>query len=245
MIKILERVPAASLLHIAIPCYGPPNPLTLLSVVSGISALTAAGITWSMTVQPGIAYLDLVRDVLATIFYRKTKATDLLFYDNDLEVPIENFVRIARATKPLIGGVYRMKVDEVRFPIEFKQDRLWTDVEGDINDVGYIPTGFMRINRCVFDAMIEAAGGEEALEYETDDGNKWLNFFNAGVKLRNGKRSYIGEDIDFCRRWQELGGKVTLMPDLHFTHHGDKGYAGNWAEWMRDQNRETELRAAE
>jgi hypothetical protein len=217
---------AAEHLHVAMPCYGNPSPWTMLSVVMGTHALRSVGIKFSLAAQPGNPYLDFTRDILVKQFLAGD-ATDLLFVDADVHFPPENMVKIALATRPLIGGVYRKKMDDIAYPIRFETERLWGDEDGNL-EAAYVPTGFMRINRAVFEAM-------PALEYRDDNNDVWLNYFNSGVRDIDGRMTYEGEDTYFCRQWRALGGKVHLMPDLNFGHVGTKSWDGNWGRWVLQQ----------
>lgn len=95
-------------------------------------------------------------------------------------------------------------------------------------------TGFMMISRYVLEKMIEAYG--EEIEYVSDtstvgnDGTITRGtatrhaFFDTSIDLKTNR--YLSEDYTFCRRWQHIGGKVWIDPDIVLNHHGSFTYRG-------------------
>lgn len=95
-------------------------------------------------------------------------------------------------------------------------------------------TGFMFLARSVFQKMSEAYG--EDISYITDsttidnNGNlikKTVNrlaFFDTSIDINTNR--YLSEDYTFCRRWQNLGGKVWVDPRIVLNHHGTFTYRG-------------------
>jgi hypothetical protein len=78
-----------------------------------------------------------------------------------------------------------------------------------------MPTGFMRIQRRVFE-------GIEAQEYNVF-GETVKEYFGCGPK--NG--SFIGEDVTFCLNAMQAGFELWIQPDIDFTHTGSKVFNGN------------------
>ncbi|MGH6737589.1 MAG: hypothetical protein ACREDY_00895 [Bradyrhizobium sp.] len=214
-------------MHIAVPSYsGDITAFTALSLIMATAALSEVGIKWSVAIQPGVPYLDHARNMLVTKFLENTEATDLLFIDADVAFAPQSAVMIAQATRPFIAGIYPKKMDEPKWPVAFDADRLWSDEDGNL-EASMVPTGFLRLNRSVFDAM-------PSEEYCDDNGDRWIKHFRCGAW--GGK--YNGEDPDFCARWRGIGGKIHIIPNLTFSHTGKKSWEGNWAKWIMDQQKE-------
>ena len=173
----------------------------------------------------GCCYLDHTRNMLATRFM-ESEATDLLFVDADVGFAPETILQIAAARRPLVAGIYPKKSDRTGFPVTFSADELWSDEEGLI-EAASAPTGFMRINRSVFEAM-------PAEEYRDQDDRAWRRWFRCD--FHDG--TYWGEDTQFCQDYRALGGKLFILPDLTFAHSGLKSWKGNWGEWVRSQQME-------
>jgi len=81
------------------------------------------------------------------------------------------------------------------------------------------PTGFMRIQRRVFEAMIV----HYALKTDT---HGIMPFFETGMRVFNDGQ-WWGEDTAFCKKWTDMGGDVMVEPRLTFTHIGNREYEGN------------------
>ncbi len=219
----LERCEPARHFYIAVPAYKGMMIADMgMSLAAACVALTVAGVGVTLAKQEGCPYLFHTRNALATAFM-KSDATDLLFWDDDVGCPPEAAVRLARATRPFIVGIYpaRLDEDETEFPVKFEVDEIWSDAEGYV-EPSSVPTGFMRLNRGVFEAM-------PWVPYEDDVGRKFRGYFNSGIK--GGRIG--GEDTGFVAQWRAIGGKVHMIPDITFRHTGLKTWEANWGEWMK------------
>lgn len=194
-----------------------------ISLAGACVALALMKIETTIDGVPFCGPLDHARNILVTRFMR-SNATDILFWDDDVDVQGNAIARIAKATRPYIGGVYPKKSDDPEWPIAFDADELWADEDGLIDSPTYLPTGFLRLNRAVFEAMPWAP-------YRDDIGQEWMAYFSDGV--RDGR--YGGEDSGFAQEWRRRGGRCYLIPDLTFGHTGTKTWRGNWGEWMRSR----------
>lgn len=94
----------------------------------------------------------------------------------------------------------------------------------EVYDVG---TGFMLIKRHVLEKMIEAY--PETMFYQdkdmslSEDERKRYALFD--VMIDDDKR-YLSEDYTFCRRWQNIGGKVMLDLKVKLNHIGTFKFRG-------------------
>lgn len=79
-------------------------------------------------------------------------------------------------------------------------------------------TGFMRIQRQVLEALV-AAHPETAYETENDDPRSRTRWAIFDCIIHEGR--YLSEDYTFCRRWQQLGGKI--MADIASRPLGHQG----------------------
>ena len=219
---VVERCEPARHLYVAVPAYsGEVKAETALALAAAGMALALAGIEATFALHQGCCYLDHTRNVLATSFLR-SPATDMLFVDADVVFDASAVVQIARSTRPFVAGIYPIKDDKSqRWPVSFGVDELWSEADGAIEAVT-VPTGFLRLNRAVFDAM-------PMTPYADDGQGQWMGYFHSGVRIDR----YRGEDTGFCLDWRALGGKVYILPELAFKHVGPKAWTGSWGEWMR------------
>lgn len=211
---MIEYCAPASHLLIAVPCYtGRPT----IEMVASLFCQQNVPCKVEFRSVARDPYIDRARNSLVTEFLVGTEATDILFIDDDVGFEAEAIRKISMVRRPFVGGVYPERKDEVHFPFDLLPGEVATDVEG-LLEVSMVPTGFLRLNRAIFDIMPHK---------EVFDKGKRLDFFK--------KNDEVGEDVDFCRRWRELGGKVFVMPDISFNHTGPKSWEGNLHKWLEEK----------
>jgi hypothetical protein len=228
-VSLPDRCEPAKNLFIAVPCRdGKPSMETATAMMDGGLQVLASGRALQSKIVAFDPYIDRCRNELVTDFL-DSDATDLLFLDDDVGVQRDGILKIAAVTRPFVGGVYPMKRWHSalpEFPINVPQEeyRLADDGLCELNDV--LPTGFLRLNRAIFEHMPYQV-------YEVK-GKRQLGFFktritsDVHVGLANAGQAavgrYVGEDVGFCQEWLKRGGKIWLMPNLHFVHVG-------WGRW--------------
>lgn len=228
---IPARVEPARCVRIAVPTYsGDIFEETQRSLAAGLLALKDAGIeVEEFDVLPGVCYLEHARNVLAARFLQG-RASDFIFIDADVGFDGESLLKLCRQTRPLVAGIYPKKLDEPDYPVaplRTMQDGVegvLVDEEG-LVDCWMAPTGFMRINRAVFEGL-------DVPHYRHGDLGLIGAYFRCDVR----DETYWGEDVEFCRRVREAGGHVHAFVEMDFTHSSAaKIYRGNWGQWLRSQ----------
>jgi len=104
------------------------------------------------------------------------------------------------------------------------------------------PTGFMMIDRKVFEKMAEAYP-EKKTKNRQMVGQKvevmdefWYTFFETDVHPENG---YLGEDIAFCNLWTKIGGRIFADTKTKLVHYGGHGFTGSVDMiFDRDENKD-------
>lgn len=221
------RVEPARSVRIAVPAYDAFTDETQRSLAAGLLALDARGIKIEeVDVLRGCCYIDLARNILVSRFLRGT-ATDLIFLDADVGFEPESLVRLCEATRPVVAGIYPKKSETPEWPVMVANSPIWADGDGLI-ECGVVPTGFLRINRAVFEAL-------DVPEFQSPDGQVRA-FFLTGVH----HNTYWGEDVEFCRLLREAGIPIMAFAEMDFRHVHSSGrvYHGNWGEWMKSQIKE-------
>lgn len=146
--------------------------------------------------------------------------THLLFIDCDLIFSAEQVARIVSHDLPLVGGLYPKKQEG---PVEWVLNTLGhsaPDQRG-LQAVRYIGTGFLCIQRLVFERMLLKYGPE--IQFEADYGKRRTehDFWPMGVyEYPDGHRRYLSEDWYFCQRWNDLGGTVLADTRVIVKHLG-------------------------
>jgi len=79
-----------------------------------------------------------------------------------------------------------------------------------------VATGFMAIRSTVIDKM------EPVTKAYVTEGNQVRSWFWLDMIEQDGQTTDEGEDYNFCRKWNELGGECWVDPDIRVRH-----YTGN------------------
>jgi len=87
------------------------------------------------------------------------------------------------------------------------------------------PTGFMLIKREVFTRMFEAYPELNCLnDHQNRDFENYCAVFDCMIDPVN--RRYLSEDYAFCRRWQQMGGKIFADVTTVLGHVGNIRFFG-------------------
>jgi hypothetical protein len=150
---------------------------------------------------------------------------DLVFIDTDVDWSPEDFFKLLDHDADIVGGVYPKKGDEEQYPVKIDSTNFSMDDKGLI-EVDGLPTGFMRITKKALQQIWDASP-----EYTEKHKAKPIRMcFNVTINNRN---ELVSEDISFCEKWKELGGKLYLDPSINLSHVGTKRWNGNFLEWVK------------
>jgi hypothetical protein len=183
-----------------------------------------------------------------------TQDTDLLFIDSDISFSTEDALSLIARPEPIIAGVYpRKQLDWGRIIQAAKAgvgpDQLpyygfipvmnWSQ-PGDFSldypiEVRHLGTGFLRIQRQVFETMISKLGQAITFDYSGDEplfqGRTGYDFFPIGPDVRyplgSGARQYHSEDWGFSELARITGFKLYAAPWVELVHSGYMDYTGS------------------
>jgi len=101
------------------------------------------------------------------------------------------------------------------------------NVENNLTKVKHLATGFMMIQRNVFDSLFKAFPSTkytDDVSFLRPEENKYAYaLFDCGVEDDH----YYSEDWMFCHRWTKLGGAVYIDVTINLTHTGIEDYKGS------------------
>ena len=212
-----------------IPTVKRPYQCTLDSIRDSLPLIEAAGWQHSIVYEVGSPYISCARSQML----RKAldaKATEIVFIDHDLSWDAPDLLKLIETKGDVVAGTYRFKKDEVEY-----MGYCLPDIHGNpqVREDGgikgrFVPAGFLKITRNTVNRFIthfpELTFGEKC--------NPQVDLFNHGAY--NGM--WYGEDYSFCRRWDELGGEIIIVPDLNINHHTpDAVYKGNYHQYLMAQ----------
>ncbi len=224
-----QECPPAAHLYLAVAGYGGAVTVqTMHSIIGAITILQEAGVKITTNFVAGCCYIDHTRNLLAKHFMDSV-ATDMLFVDADVGFGVDAALKIASAKKPLVAGVYPKKGETVQWPVTMSQ-KLQLDSDGTI-EVPLMPTGFMRINRKVFEHL-----DPHCKHYTDAQVGRMTAYFETTIQdeTETAGGVFWGEDYNLCRKWTKLGGKGYIIPDITFSHTGSKSWNGNLMQWLRE-----------
>lgn len=179
-------------------------------------------LSFAIDVVPGDAFIGKARNTIAKRFL-DTEFDDLIFVDADVGFDLAAFSALmtAPADASIVFGLYRVKDDKVRFPGMIHDPIIRHPESTRLIKMQNGPTGFMRIRRRVFEAMIERWPDEW---FPAGEAGRLYDFFPCG---RFGQ-AFRGEDISFCERAQECGFDLWAVQNINLDHTGAKTFEANW-----------------
>lgn len=230
-------------LFLSTPCYGG---LCLekyfTSIVQLQILLMKEGIQLYLDTTENESLVHRARNVSVGRFMQKTDCDYMMFIDADIHFDPISVVRLVKSGHDLSVSCYPKKV------VMWEQ-AMNSLKNGDARDLsllssslvvnfgsrnmkvvdGFIeildgPTGFMLIKRCVFKQLEEAL---PELWCKNDHQNRDFDNYHAcfDCMIDPESKRYLSEDYAFCRRWQQVGGKIHA--DINTT----LGHVGNLPFW--------------
>ena len=158
-------------------------------------ALCPFAVTGAMVEGDGVAR---ARNNLAAMFLA-SNATHLLFQDADILPEPSDYTRLVSHGLPIVGGLYSKKQARLNW-VASSLDGETVNQQSGLQRVSELGTGFLCIERGVFERMIEAHPEMRYTGDPSPDAVRW-DFFPMGA--RGGR--YLSEDWSFCERARALG----------------------------------------
>lgn len=230
-------------LLIATPAYG--SQFTLGYVASLIDSIFLLNKSKDIEFQTfflgGESLISRGRNKCADAFLRGG-FDKLLFIDSDLTWTPEDLRLLLESDKPLIGGTYPLKAFPITInfnPLDsadetFRTDRSYDNFrrfaakyanEKGEAEVKHIPTGFMLIDRAVFEHVADFVPLYRCFQPDKGITEHLKDYFPSGA--RDG--GYESEDWAFCRLARSAGIPVYLQTKVICGHTGSHTYEpGQW-----------------
>lgn len=155
----------------------------------------------------------------------ESNVDDLVFIDCDVDWNPEDFFKLLDYDVDIVGGVYPKKGDIETYPVKINPNEYQVQENG-LVEVEGLPTGFMRIRKDALQKIWDVS--EEYTEAHKEKPTRMC--FNVSI---NSRRELVSEDISFCEKWTDLGGKLYFDPSINLAHVGTKRWIGNFSEWIK------------
>ena len=246
-------------LFVATPMYGGMNHgLYMKSCLDLQATMGKYGVETKFSFLFNESLITRARNYLVDEFLR-TDYTHLLFIDSDIHFNPQDVLALLALDKDVIGGPYPKKsmnwgniaqaarthpdlnpkelenlVGEYVFNVVkgTQQFQVTEPLEG--MEIG---TGYMLVNRTVFDKM---AVEYPTIKYKPDhvgqanfDGSRYIHaYFDTVIDTKDsivggGSDRYLSEDYMFCQMWRKMGGQIYLCPWMKTQHIGTYAFTGN------------------
>lgn len=171
----------------------------------------------------------------------------LLFVDSDVSWEPGAVERLVQHPVGLVFGAYRKKNPVEEYPVRTlpgkvvaKDPRNGEPHPGGIVEIAGGPAGMMMISRSCMDDMVRNYESSVYNEPMASSGRAW-NVFQ--FEIHEGRR--WTEDMNFCRKYRDIGGHVWLDPHFSMTHHGEAAFEGRFRDHLMKVGRMDAPQAAE
>lgn len=149
-------------------------------------------------------------------------ADKLLFIDDDISWDEDAFKRVVTAPANIVAGAYQKKQEDPTAPpsmaISLHAEGMVVGPNG-LYEVDGAGTGFMRVDRCVFEDLktkcVKLGCDEEGPAVEKE----MYEYFMFGRLIKNDKTYLDGEDYNFCRKARDVGYKTYVDADIKLGHN--------------------------
>lgn len=202
----------------------------------GVSSISSPDIEW-------------VRNFALTYWFDKLpQYSHMLFVDDDMGFMPDVVVDMLLFDEPVVGALYPKKTYPVQWAVSGLEN---AETRGPFLEVEGLGCGCFLIRRDAIAAMLEKmpelvdnrvnAIGHDFMKNEGL--TRLIRFFNC---IEDPERGRVSEDISFCRRWRQCGGKVWAATHHKMVHVGPHEYAQTYSEWAgAEKAKQVQARAAE
>lgn len=232
---------------VCIPAYeGTIHLPTFKALLQDIMLLVANGVAVQVIDDIGGAEIDTIRNKFVSRFAADPDATDLVMVDSDVCWEPGGLIQLLCHDVDFVAGAYPKRQDEVSFPlcpVDGRTDEAIDLVDG-LMECNWVAGGFMRIKKAVALKMIKEYADMETNvgwgEYEVKDYPVYA-LFDHLYEHKDGKMWRASEDVSFCTRWRNIGGKVWVDPFLKMGHIGAKMFTGCFGYGLTPDGEKVEL----
>jgi hypothetical protein len=231
-------------LFLSTPCYGGLClEKYMKSIVSLQMLLMREGVQLMLDTTENESLVHRARNVSIGRFMQKTDADYFMFIDADVEFDAQSVLRLLRSGHEVSVAVYPKKVvmwDQAREAVENGDERnmalLSSSLVANIGATrrsvvnGFVevldgPTGFMMISREALTKMHEHYPELNCKnDHQNRDFDEYCALFDCMIDPES--KRYLSEDYAFCRRWQQIGGKIYADCNTTLGHVGNLPFSG-------------------
>ena len=212
-------------IHICIPCYGGQiTEGTFVSMMGFIIACYKMGMNFTVDTLVNESLITRGRNNLVSKFMANKVGTHLVFIDSDITFAPEDLLKLILADKDIVCGAYPKK----GYPIEYALNIVPNSaLDGSLVEVLNSGTGFMAIQRYVFEKMMDEYADTKYRD-NIKLGPQYEPFMFALFDTAiDDHGNYLSEDYTFCELWRDVGGKVWVDLSIMLSHAGYHAFRGD------------------
>lgn len=221
------------------------------SVITLTDCLREKGINWELMIEPATV-LHVMRSVMASRVLSEPAFTHLLFIDTDMGFSPSAVMRMLAADSEVIGCAYPYRTLPLHEPVStsgvplrqimsemapytayFARGTAKVDVNNGICEVEALGTGLMLVRRDVLEALVRTGAISRYRNHFPYDQylkqQHYHGFFDYVIE----DGACLGEDISFCRRWRQTGGKILAICDQEIMHIGPLPVLGRYLDRLK------------
>jgi len=241
----------ATSMFLSTPCYGG---LCLQKYTESILSLqvlaSQVGVQLYIDTIENESLVQRARNVAVGRFMQKSDAAYFMFIDADVHFDPQSVVRLIQSGHELSVACYPKKFvdwNQAAEAVKKGDERNMAMLSASLvvnfgaEKVAIVdgfapvldgPTGFMLIKRCVFEKMEKAY---PELNCKNDHQNRDFDEYHAAFDcmIDPVSKRYLSEDYAFCRRWQQMGGKIYADTQTTLGHVGNLPFNGQLSERLK------------
>lgn len=150
-------------------------------------------------------------------------ADKLVLIDDDVSWQSDDFQKLVLHPEPIVAGAYQKRPHNVgdapEMAISLFPHGMQADHRG-LVEVDGAATGFMRVDREVFEAMKPHVCKLADKAADADQAKHLYEYFQFARLQKDDGQTYLeGEDYNFCRKARTLGFKTYVDPAIKLGHH--------------------------
>lgn len=231
-------------LFLSTPCYGGLClEKYMKSIVNLQMLLMREGVQLMLDTTENESLVHRARNVSIGRFMQKTDADFFMFIDADVEFDAHSVLRLLNSGHEVSVAVYPKKVvmweqacEAAKNGDERNMALLSSSLVANIGATkrsvvnGFVevldgPTGFMMISR---EALTKMHEQYPELNCKNDHQNRDFDEYCAifDCMIDPDSKRYLSEDYAFCRRWQQMGGKIYADCNTTLGHVGNLPFSG-------------------
>lgn len=238
-------------LFLSTPCYGGLClEKYMKSIIQLQMLLMREGVQLMLDTTENESLVHRARNVSIGRFMQKTDADFFMFIDADVEFDAQSVLRLLNSGHDVSCAVYPKKVvmwDQAREAVENGDERnmalLSSSLVANIGATkrsvvnGFVevldgPTGFMMISREALNKMHEHYKDLNCKnDHQNRDFDEYCAIFDCMIDPDS--KRYLSEDYAFCRRWQQIGGKIYADCNTTLGHVGNLPFHGSLKDRLK------------